>query len=193
MNPPLAATTPTEPPNTGECLFTLEAATSLGILKELISYHWQQERVTDLGLTSVYGVPRLGVHTLRHAQLIMQINFHVRRLLKDDIFWSTISIDASNEDREPQHEHKRNASSIVLVIGAYSGGFTYSMDGLAQLQHKDVGVGTCFTAPYATSKFQGAKFSVELHNRHMKRRASGEDLYLLSCLGFARRSATEPR
>ena len=76
VEPPLAATTTTEP-QTGDCLFTLEAATSLGILKELISYHWQQERVTDLGLTSVYGVPRLGVHTLRHAQLIMQINFHV--------------------------------------------------------------------------------------------------------------------
>ena len=123
----------------------------------------------------------------------MQINFHFRRLLKDDIFWSTISIDASDKDREPQHEHKRTASLIVLVIGAYSGGFTYSMDGLAQLQHKDVGAGTCFTAPYATTKFQGAKFTVELHNRHMKRRASGEDLYLLSCLGFARRSTTEPR
>ena len=135
---PLAATTTTEQPRTGDCLFTLEAATSLSILKELILYNWQQERVTDLGLTSVYGVPRLGIRTLRHAQLIMQVNFHVRRLLKDDVVWSTISIDASNEEREPQHEHKRTAPSIALVVGAYSGGFTYSMDGLAQLKHKDV-------------------------------------------------------
>ena len=90
----------------------------------------------------------------------MQINFHVRKLLKDDIFWSTISIDASNEDQEPQHEHKRTAPSIVLVIGAYSGGFTCSMDGLAQLQHKDVGAGMCFTAPYATTRFHGSKFTV---------------------------------
>ena len=107
---PLAATTTTEQPRTGDCLFTLEAATSLSILKELILYNWQQERVTDLGLTSVYGIPRLGIRTLRHAQLIMQINFHVRRLLKDDVVWSTISIDASNEEREPQHEQQEDRS-----------------------------------------------------------------------------------
>ena len=107
----------------------MEVKTSLGILKELISHHWQQYIVTDLALTSVHGVPRLGVHTLRYAQMIMQSNFHVRRLLKDDIFWSIISIATSNEERVAQHEHKWAAPAIVGVLGAYSGGVTYSTDG----------------------------------------------------------------
>ena len=59
------------------------------------------------------------------------------------------------------------------------------MDGLAHLQHKDVSAGKFFIAPYATTEFHGAKYTIELHNRQMERRASGEDLYLLSCLGFA--------
>ena len=116
-----------------------------------------------------------------------------RQLLKSDILWSTITIDASNEERAPMHEHKKDAATIVFVLGAYIGGTTFSPDGATQLHSKDVGKGVCFTAPYATTKFSGLKFTIELHNRHMKRRASGEDLYLLSNLGFARRSTTDDR
>ena len=184
---PLAATTP-EPPKQGDCLFELEPKTSLSILKELVAYSWNTDSVTDLGLTSSHGIPRLGVHTLRHRELIMLINFHVRRLMNSNMSWSTISIDASNEERLPMHEHKRPAPTAIFVVGAYASGATYALDGTAQLINKDVGVGCCFTAPYATSKHSGVKFTIELHNRHLKRRASGEDLHLLSCLGFARQS-----
>ena len=86
------------------------------------------------------------------------------------------------------HEHKRPTPTVAFVLGAYACGATYAPDGTAQLQSRVVGVGCCFTAPYATSKSSGVKFTIELHNRHFKRKASGEDLHLLSCIGFTRRS-----
>ena len=72
---PLAATTPTTLIQ-GDSLFNMEVKTSLGILKELAAHSWDTNNTTDLGLTSSYGFPRLGVHTLRHNKLIMLINFH---------------------------------------------------------------------------------------------------------------------
>ena len=106
----------------------------------------------------------------------MLINFHVRRLLKTDIFWSTITVDASTKERVPQRQHNKDALAIDFTVGAYAGGITYSTDGKTQLHNMDGGTGVCFTAPYATSKASGLKFTIELHNRHMKHRTSGEDL-----------------
>ena len=65
----------TAQPKQGDRLFELEPKTSLGILKELAAYRWDTENVTDIGLTSVHGLPRLGVYTLRYSELIMLINF----------------------------------------------------------------------------------------------------------------------
>ena len=46
------------------------------MLKELVADSWNPDSVADLGLTSSHGIPRLSVHTLRHNELIMLINFH---------------------------------------------------------------------------------------------------------------------
>ena len=125
----------------------MEVNTSLSILKELAAHSWDTNDTTDLGLTSVYGFPRLGVHTLRHNKLIMLINFHARRLLKNDIFWSTITVDASNEERTPLHEHKKSTATIVFVLGAYIGGATFSPDGATQTHNEDVGKGVLLHSP----------------------------------------------
>ena len=76
---------------------TMEVETQLSILKELAAHKWNPDYPTDLGITSVYGIPRLGTQTPRHMPLAMLINYHVRRLLKTDVQWSTIAIDASNK------------------------------------------------------------------------------------------------
>ena len=154
----------------------MEVETQLSILKELAAHEWNPDYPTDLGITSVYGIPRLGMQTPRHMPLAMLINYHVRRLLKTDVQWSTIAIDASNEERTPQYKHRRTALVIIFVIGTFARGDTYSLDEAAKLKATDVGAGMCFTAPYATRKHDGMKVTIELHNRHAKRRTSGEDL-----------------
>ena len=90
----------------GDKLFELDPNSSITILKFLEEYDWPHDDVTDIGLTLEGDFPRLGVLTIRHLKLAMNLNYYVQRHLKD-YRWSTIAIDRREhvyqDDTGPTH------------------------------------------------------------------------------------------
>ena len=138
----------------GDKLFTLDPNSSIIILKLLEEYEWPQDGINDIGLTLEDDLPRLGVLTIRHLNLAMNLNYYVQRQLKD-YRWSTIAIDRREHVYQdsigPTHK-----TSALLTMGCYTEGTVYTTDGDLQITADKADTAFAIDRPYASVPPQGA-------------------------------------
>ena len=165
----------------GDKLFELDPKSSLEILKLLEAYDWPVD-VTDIGLTLEKGSPRLGVLTMRHLNLAMNLNFHMQRHLKG-YHWSTIAIDVRTQVNE-ERKWLQGKTSALLSMGCYTTGTVYDKSGTLQISEALVDTVFAIGEPYASIPPRGKRYVIHFHNEHHSERTLAEDRRLLRSVGF---------
>ena len=166
----------------GTRLFELDPQSSIKILKLLEDYDWPKDDITDIGLTLEKGSRRLGVLTMRHLNLAMNLNYHIQHELRG-YYWSTISID-TRRHVEPERKWRQRKLSALLTMGCFTEGTVYSVDGTLQINPTTTDTAYAIDRPYAAIPAKSKRYVIGIHNDNYSDRTLPEDRRLLRAVGF---------
>ncbi len=165
----------------GDKLFTLAPASSIEVLKLLEAHDWPAG-VHDIGLTLEKGSTRLGVLTILHLNLAMNLNYHMQRHLTG-YHWSTIANDTHMQVNE-ERKWRQGKMSALLTMGCYTTGTVYDKSGTLQISDALVDTVFAIGEPYASIPPRGKRYVIHLHNENHSERILPEDRRLLRSVGF---------